>query len=345
MKTTPCFGVQARLQQVRFRSTLSPAAGQAADDKGKRNRHLLAHGHELENLFPALRGGPASALQFFADRRIQWWTSSRSGDLPRTLTTAGPTRNLASSQVCCVNFLLPLVAVPDALLALMRAIDPDVEEVVAIVDDGGRSSPVEIEWVGWRSPLEGGAMTRGANVTSIDALLVVRARGCMRAYLVEWKYCEEYRDARSGDKSGGSKGDTRRKRYRALFASTTSSFQETASFEEQLHEPFYQLMRMHLLADRILEEGITRDLRVDEVRVVVVCPRDNNDYRIVPPLGPIGLRSAPGTTVEETVRARLRRPHAFAVLAQEDLVAALRLSAVAPQLVDWLDYHARRYDW
>ena len=105
------FGQDERRMQGTFRdgsATVSDAARHPDDDVGKRNRHVLALGHEQENLYPSLRG-PTGAAQFFADRKIKWWRSSRSGD---TKGTNGPTRNMASSQIACVNFLLRLVDVP-----------------------------------------------------------------------------------------------------------------------------------------------------------------------------------------------------------------------------------------
>lgn len=225
------FGSTARRQQASFRSTLSIEAQQPVDDKGKRNPHLLAHGHELENLYPGLRGADG-ALAFFAERGIQWWTSARSGDRVRDGSYVGPTRNLASSQVSCVNFLLPLASIPGALLALLQKLDADVVEVETIVDGAGRSSPVEFEWVGRHEPLEGGRITRGANQTSVDALLVARTAAGRRAYLLEWKYCERYPNPT--DKGAGRSGGTRKARYRHLYAAPESSFNGELSFEELL---------------------------------------------------------------------------------------------------------------
>ena len=148
----PRFGEIARKQQAWFRehsSTISDAGRSPSDDKGKRHRHLLAHGSEHENLYPKLRCEDG-ALKFFAERRIKWHRSSRSGDTPGG---QGATRNLASSQVACVNFLLPLREIPGALTAVARAIDDDVQGIVPISDQG-RESTVEIEWIGMGPPLE-----------------------------------------------------------------------------------------------------------------------------------------------------------------------------------------------
>ena len=60
---------------------------------------------------------------------------------------------MISSQVACVNFLLPLAGIPGALTAAMRALDADVRAVVDIQHEG-RTSPVKFEWIGG-SPLPG----------------------------------------------------------------------------------------------------------------------------------------------------------------------------------------------
>ena len=73
-----------------------------------RNPHLLPLGCEEENLYPGIRGN-GGAVDFFSQRRIRWWKSARTGD---DTAGPGPTRNMTSSQVACVNFLLPLAGIP-----------------------------------------------------------------------------------------------------------------------------------------------------------------------------------------------------------------------------------------
>jgi hypothetical protein len=281
-------------------------------------------------------------MDFFSSRAIAWWTSSRSGDRDRDAHYVGPTRNLASSQVSCVNFLLPLAAIPGALLALLQQIDADVVGLEDIVDRRGSRSPVEFEWIGYRESVEGGR-TRGANQTSIDALMVARTTRGRRAYLIEWKYCEEYRNPEN--KGAGRSGATRRTRYQHLYGAPTSSFNGGLPFDELLYEPFCQLMRMLLLGDRMLQEGVTDSLRIDDARVIVVCPTANHDYRNLVLTTPLGRRWPAGTTVQTAMRAALKEPRRFEVVAQDDLVAGLRRGPLAEQIRPWLDYHELRYGW
>ena len=141
-------------------STISPQGRSPPDCTGVRNPHLLSLGCEEENLYPGVRGS-GGVIDFFRRRGIKWWKSSRSGD---DIEAEGPTRNMASSQVACVNFLLPLARIPGALLSALGVIDDDVHAIVDIHHEGN-TSPVEFEWIGLDRSLEGGR-TRGAQNTS-----------------------------------------------------------------------------------------------------------------------------------------------------------------------------------
>ena len=284
--TSTNFADTAKRRQGCFRDnslTITSPGRARMDDKGRRNSHLLALGYELENIYPDVRN---EAIDFFAQRRIKWWKAyGRGGDIK-----GGPTRNMASSQVACVNFMLPLAKVDGALASAIRAIDHDVLDIVDIPPStpaGPLPTPsrVEFEWIGVDASgkdnsLENNA-SRGANSTSIDAFLVAETRtGRRRAYLLEWKYVEEYLSTKPDNKGEGSQGVTRRDRYGSLYRASDSSFNLKAApkMKDFFYEPFYQLMRQRLLADRLVRD---RELGVDEAKVVVVVPEDNMAYRMV----------------------------------------------------------------
>lgn len=339
------FGTQARQRQKQFRDTsptVSLEGRSPTDDKGRRNGHLLALGHENENLYPSLRD-PASAGAFLAARGIHWWRSSRSGD---DTNVNGPTRNMASSQIACVNFLLSLADTPEALLSMLREIDGDVREVSTLVytprgAEMAVSSPVEFEWVGLDTCLEGGPGTRGANTTSVDALMVgVTSTGVRRAYLFEWKYVEEYIGAEHlGD---GSSGDTRRRRYAELYARPESRFNGQVPMEELFYEPFYQIMRLGLLADKMVHD---KEFGITEAKVVVVCPEGNNDYRKTITSPALRERFPSAGSVEGIIHAAIREPASFKLSSPEKLVAAVRKSSAAEAVSKWLAYQQERYGY
>ena len=339
------FGVDARRQQAWFRNnspTVSDKGRSPTDDKGLRNPHLLALGSEEDNLYPGIRG-TGGAVEYFEARRVPWWRSARSGDDRRK---DGPTRNMASSQVACVNFLLPLARTPGALTAALRAVDDDVLRAVAIHHEGN-ASPVEFEWVGLGGPLEG-AGARGANATSIDAFLLAETPTGRRAYLLEWKYVEQYLFTTPEFKGEGKGGDTRRERYGELYRAQSSSFDLEAApeLDEFLYEPFYQIMRQTLLADRMVRE---RELNVGEAKVVVVAPEQNLAYRSVGEGGkktspPLVRRFPQMATVEEVVRAALKDPDAqFSMVAPSAMLGAVERGCPGEETAAWVGYWRERY--
>ena len=231
------FAHSAKSRQAKFRDTsptISEPARTPVDDLGRRYNHLLAPGHEEENLFPGIRG-PSGAVDFFAQRNIKWWDASKSKD-----GGYAPTRNMASSQVACVNFLLPLAGVPGGLLSVLQSLDTDVREVVDIHHEG-RHSPVEFEWIGTNESLEGGRRG-GAYETSVDAFMIAdTVSGQRRAYLLEWKYVERYLSGRPEYKGARASGQTRRRTYEERFKASFSSFNPVMApeLDDFLYEPFY----------------------------------------------------------------------------------------------------------
>ena len=244
---------------------------------------------------------------------------------------------MASSMVACVNFLLPLCNVPRALAAVARTFDEDVEDIVPIVHDG-TESPVEIEWIGTGRALEEDATpTRGANVTSVDAFMVAQAGGVRRAYLIEWKYVKEYR---VGDDNGkGKRGETRWSRYGHLYAHQLSSFNGRVPMEELLYEPFYQIMRFRLLVDRMVNGG---ELGVSDAKVVVVVPTENKAYRERITSEHLAKRFPELSTVEEVMKATLKRPEGFAVADYSTLIDAVEQEC-GEESSKWAAYLRQRY--
>ena len=338
------FDRAAKERQARFRqdsATISDDAKHPTDDKGMRNSHLLALGHEEENLFPGIRGG--EAIDFFRQRNIKWWRNPRSGD---DTDIDGPTRNMASSQVACVNFLLPLAGISGALVAALCALDDDVRVVVDIAHDR-RVTPVEFEWLGLPHSLEGGG-TRGTQNTSVDAFLVAEtASGRRRAYLMEWKYVEQYLRTRPEFKGTGKAGDTRRRRYADAYRAPFSSFNhETApDLDDFLYEPFYQIMRQRLLADRMVRTG---ELDVDEARVVIVAPEDNRAYRLISDgravtSPPLARRFPQLGTVDEVMRACLKDPDSQFRMVSPSLLLEGVVRSLPEETEVWACYWRERY--
>ena len=293
---------------------------------------MLALGFEDDNLYPSLRGH-GGARQFFGQRGIKWWRH-RGFEEP---SVDSPTRNMASSQIACVNFLLPLRNSEDALLAVLSAIDDDVTGIVGIDDPkAGTSSTVEFEWIGLEHALEGDEYTtRGEYATSIDAFMVAETFAGRRAYLLEWKYTESYG---KNDMGFGRKGRTRRRWYGKQYEASPA-FRGGVPLDAWLHDPFYQIMRQRLLADRMVAN---KELGVSEAKVVLVVPDGNVAYR-GEVTSPALRREFPDMdTVEDVTRAAMNLPDRdFGVVSQCVLANAAR--AWSGQ--QWTQYHRQRYGW
>ena len=206
---------------------------------------------------------------------------------------------------------------------------------------------MEFEWLGTPRSLEGG-VTRGAQNTSVDAFLVAETvSGYRRAYLIEWKYAEQYQSTKPAFKGDGKSGNTRRTRYAGLFHAPNSAFNPDADpeLDDFLYEPFYQIMRQRLLADRMVRE---RELDVDEARVVVVVPEDNWAYRAVKSdravTSPLLARRFPCLdTVEEVMRASLRNPDAQFRMVPPSLLLDGVVRSLPDETVEWARYWKERY--
>jgi hypothetical protein len=98
-----------------------------------------------ENLFRAFRN---EALQFFANRKIQWHPKDR-----RIETS------IVSSQVSCVNCLFAFVSNPVELSTWLREIYPELHEVLPIDSKtepplkNGTQPFLSFEWIGERNYL------------------------------------------------------------------------------------------------------------------------------------------------------------------------------------------------
>lgn len=323
------FGRTERQRQARFRENLS----EPTDLIGHRHGHLLALGREEENLIPSLRGNDG-ACRFFKDRGIRWWQAGTNGDDSGGMR---PTRNMVSSQVACVNFVRPLASIRHGLTAMLQAVDDDVIDVVQI-EEGGTKSPVEFEWIGLGHALEGpGVTSRGANSTSVDAFLIARTPAGRRAYLLEWKYVEKYASKNLGE---GSSGETRRLRYAQLYRESPS-FNGKAPFDAWLFEPLYQVLRLRLLADRMVRN---REFGVSDAKVVVVVPEGNRAYRDRV-TSPWFATAFPNLTLSDIVRETLVHPDgAYASVSQSTLADAVRQHC-GDAAASWGTYHRERYGW
>lgn len=217
----------------------------------------------------------------------------------------GPTNHLLSSQVQCVNALGQMVHDPERIKLAFGAV-LDIAEVLKI--EPGRY--LTFEYIGPSDLLNedtGSGRTRGAHCTSIDAAFEYRtSSGDSEIALVEWKYTESYPNPTP---STPQKKAERTRRYLGFWEDNWGPLSShVLSFDDMLHEPFYQLMRQQFAANE-LEKDCNTDIEGPSVvRVVHILSPENLAYQQSLPLEE---HKAAGGTVYEIWQSILREPDRF----------------------------------
>lgn len=254
------------------------------------------------NLAPSIR---EKASAYFAENQITWHIHANHG---------------LSSQVCCLNFLMPLATRPEALSKVIGcALGIDPPQMLE-VERGASGEPwfVGFEWIGERDYLnEGGSSssrTRGANATSSDAIVRFRHAGRIETLLIEWKYTETYGAPIPNKVREGAErtpNEVRVDRYSTLMFVPNGPIRNDLclKLEDFFWEPFYQLVRQQMLAFQMEK---AREAGTERVRVLHVSPAGNRRLHAVTsnPLKRFGTDAfavfaqtlgKPGTFVSRTI--------------------------------------------
>jgi hypothetical protein len=208
------------------------------------------------NLWDGIR---EDAISYFSENSIPWWEA----------TENGPTGHLLSSQVACVNHLFLLRQRQDLATAVLQNIDPAIVSA-ELLDDGY----VEFEIIGQKNYLNEKQHTRGANATSIDAVMLGRKKKKNILVSIEWKYTENY---------GGEclYIEPRWEIYNPLMKEENSPIDSkiakrfgTEPFKPLYYEPFYQLMRQTLLSWKMAEAN---EYGADDYLHLHIVPDENTE--------------------------------------------------------------------
>ncbi len=258
-----------------------------------------------------------SALLFFSDRGIQWWTY-------RDEPGGRPTSLLRSSQVACVNHLEPARLDERLAVALGRAVGLDPAGGVEL--DGGF---LTYEWIGQRNYLDEPHWgRRGDRCTSLDAFLGLRvADGRVLGIAIEWKYTERpHVKAEAVSKSGTSRVDIYRPLLRAPDCPIDVS--RLDKLEDLFFDPYTQLMRQTLLAWQIAKHG---EAGVDDWLHVHVVPAANSQMR-----KPRAKLAASINDLATQWRSVLTVPDRYRVITPTDLLAGITIDDAPRGWREWL---------
>lgn len=305
-----------RVAQTAYFARSLPADSAGYEGSGYR----LLPQHKALNLAPSIRD---DADPYFACKGISWHPHAN---------------HALSSQVCCLNFLLPLVTRPRLLARVIgKALGLSAPTMLE-VEKGPKEQPwfVGFEWIGSKDYLnEGGrsgARTRGANATSADAVVRFENEGRIETVLIEWKYTERY-----GNPIPAGGNEVRRNRYKDLVFAPNGPIRtdRNLAIDDFFWEPLYQLLRQQMLA---FQMQAAREDRAERVRVLHISPAANRAVHTVtaPPL------RCHGDDVFEVFRSLLVQPDDF-VSCSTEAVFGSALREANEEDRPWADYLLERY--
>jgi len=293
------------------------------------------------------------AIDYFRLRSIPWhdgkpYKDFQTGDL---IKNGNPSNHTCCSQSQCVNVLFPFRRDPDALRMLLNKMDFDVSTCLPILNDQGEHDAlVGFEWIGAHNYLmeyQGGRpsrcneRTRGAHFTSADFIIRFKETDAkIHVILGEWKYTEDYKSTKS--KALGSSGITRLNIYRPYIKDPGLHIPRKTKLEDLLFEPFYQMMRLQLLASA-MEKPVPGEnggeMDSDIVSVLHVSPAANEGLRntITSP----ALKSFGNNMYE--VWTQVAPEERFHHFDSEKLIDIATSEAIPKGFDTWAEWMRRRY--
>ena len=260
------------------------------------------------NLWAGIRD---DAISYFSRNNITWWMGDEKTE---------PTGHLLSSQVACLNHLYFVRQRKDVATAILKNVSDKIEEAVTV--DGGY---VAFEAIGRKNYLGERSHTRGANSTSVDAIMVGKKnRGSNILFLIEWKYTEEYREDNKYIQE-------RYKLYNRLLEESDCPI-DTKDYESLYYEPFYQLMRQTLLGWKMVQAG---EYQCDEYIHLHVIPENNTELR-----DRVTSSELKGSNMSEAWKSVLKERKRYKVVSPEKLI---KPASVCPDTKSIMSYLDKRY--
>lgn len=268
-----------------------------------------------KNLYHNIR---EDAIEYFKTNRIIWWPGS-----------SEPSGHLLSSQVSCVNHLFFLRNDKESAMKILKGLNSDFDEVCADFEDGYIGFEVVSNGSYLIEVPIGKKQTRGANCTSIDAMMSgILKNGNKVQILFEWKYTELYPKS---NKASGKSGITRKKRYDDLINDSDSPINCIVDMDNLYFEPFYQLMRQTLLAWQMVKNKNT-ELEADDWLHFDVIPENNLNLRYQVP-APDLLQ----TGIEEAWKSQLKQSQKYNIITPQKLLKPILFDAKHRNLINYLN--------
>jgi len=296
------YSAEQRKQISYYDKFLNDKAENKGIYKGKPRDFVLKEKDSKYNLFSSIINSDDSVEDYFSLYSIAWWGENAEKHLP--------TGHFVSSQIHCLNHLFALRHDKDAIKTIVENAT-GIKTAKVLPSPLDKDGYITFEFVFKNKSLLGEKHeTRGANCTSIDALVYVELNDGKKLFIpIEWKYTETYCGEETREESFG--------RYSRIHEG--SNCQKWTSLYRA--DPFYELMRQTLLVERIIK---TKEcgIEADDYVHIVVCPNKNEEL-----LGDIQLFR------ESLSSAGKKR---FYVIDPQDLLAPLHGNEKYANLLDYL---------
>lgn len=304
------YNEQVETQQTYYHDHLKTLAENKGNYKGKPREFVLKTKDCCCNLFPSLLSATNNVLNYFNDYKIVWWGENSRNKLP--------SGHLVSSQIHCLNHLFALRKDQKAVKAIMRqATNLDIKEILLSPLD--KDGYITFEFVYHNKSLlrdKTGEFhelyeTRGANCTSIDALVyAILTDGRKILIPIEWKYTETYNNSEASVKSW--------KRYPDLIWQGGSNFKDVYTLFAV--DPYYELMRQTLLCEQIIRHKDCGIEAVDYSHIMVI-PNAHAELK---------------TAIENNYIPTIKDKSKFRIIDPQELLAPLEGNEKYSKLLEYL---------
>lgn len=218
-----------------------------------------------KNLYRGIR---TKAIEYFREYNITWWQCLNEPN--------SPTGHMVSSQINCINHLFAFRDDPIAIkIILQKATNLSIEKILQSPID--KDGYIAFEFVYHNKSLlknNSGKYyekyeTRGANCTSIDALVYVQlVNGNKILIPIEWKYTETYNGKEACDESW--------QRYPDLIRLENSNLKDV--YDLYKADPYYELMRQTLLMEQIIQHKDC-GIEADDYFHIMVIPNEHTELK------------------------------------------------------------------
>ena len=200
--------------------------------------------------------------------------------------------NVRSSAAACINTIGNIAKDKKDLIFFLNSFNLGVEDIISfpkgvtvgdlIYNDSGN---VIFEWIGpKKSPIHEGRGKRGQYRTSVDAYILGVINGKVTQLLIEWKFTETYNGRDQLQKFAGVSGNERLRRYSLCLAKLRKLYDFPFLMNDEGglglydlgYEPYYQLLRMTLLAKLTTPLEFANGLRIEDYRIIHLSHSQND---------------------------------------------------------------------